>query len=98
MHWAHLDHRTYAVVPVRELLLADFDGDRFRHTNDGCLRCVDRFAAQTLWVASEIVHAPSPPARAAVWMRLLSVAVVLEQLKDFAGVAAVTTGLSMRAV
>jgi hypothetical protein len=92
--WARLDFQTFQRIPVEEFLAAGFDDARYKHSADAVLSLVDRFNAQALWAAAEVVGAPSPKARAAVYMRIVSLGLWLRRLRDYAGVAAIHTGLT----
>jgi hypothetical protein len=91
--WARADFALFQQVPVEELIEAGFDDPRYKHTADAVRACVDRFNAQSLWAATQIVTAPTPRARAATFMRLLAVAVWLRRLRDFFGLSSILTGL-----
>jgi len=91
--WARLDFAAFQRVPVEELLRAGFDDPRYKHSADAVRACIDRFNAESLWAASEVMAAPSPRARAATYMRLLAVAVWLRRLRDYFGLSAILTGL-----
>jgi RasGEF domain len=91
--WTFQDHALFCAIPVGEMVAASFDDPRSQHAADGVRACIDRYNAQWLWVASEVVAGASPDARAATWLRFLALGVRLHKLHNFGGLAAVLSGL-----
>lgn len=96
--WTLLDWSLFASVPVMEWLEAGFDDPRFKHVADGVRRCIDRYNAESLWVANEVLQGATPAARANLYVRLLTLALHLRRLNNFFGLSAVLTGLRNDAV
>ena len=96
--WTFLDWSLFAAIPVEEWLRGGFDDDRFKHTADAIRRCIDRYNASSLWVATEIVRSPTPRARASAYVRFVALALLLHRLHDFSGLSAVLSGLQNEAV
>lgn len=77
--WAFLNHRSFAAIPIEELLRAGFDDERYKHSADVLRACVDRFNAEALWVTTEVLRPPTPRARAAAYVRLIALALALRR-------------------
>lgn len=107
--WTLADAALFRAIPLWELLEAGWDDPRYAHSADAVYRCVDRYQAVSLWVATCVVrarHCGTAPDfdsadglatdRAAMVRRMLALAKEFKRLRNFSAMSAVLTGLRLR--
>jgi len=108
--WTLVDHALFCSIPTEDWLGGGWDDSRWQHSADSILRFVDRYQSIAFWAASQVVWAArggrgvaahiseqgGPSDRAAMVVRLVTLAQALHKLRNFSTVAALLTGLRMK--
>ena len=108
--WTLVDHALFASIPTEDWLGGGWDDSRWQHSADSILRFVDRYQSIAFWTASQVVWAArggrgvaqhvdeqgGPADRAAMVVRIVTLAQALHKLRNFSTLAALLTGLRLK--
>lgn len=88
-----IDHELFTAIPLHTFFGKAWSKPRYTHKANEIRRFIDRFNATSLWAVRSVLQFGDPRSRAECYVRLVKLAVELEQLNNFSSLMAIVSGL-----